>query len=207
MNFTRRQVMQMVVAGPLFASAAHAKDDNSLTSSRDDAVVKKWMNTWLDEARKPAGALEVGRFPERMYYLLKPISWTRDPGEPAELLPVNVPVGFLTDFASIPRVFWSLLPPDGTYTYAAVLHDFLYWDQTQAKASADKILLAAMQEFKVPAATANTIYEAVKIAGGSAWRENAKLKGQGESRVLKIYPDDPRTMWAEWKTDPAHFVR
>lgn len=36
-----------------------------------------------------------------------------------------VPQGFVTDLASVPRVFWSLLPPQGGYEAAAVLHDYL----------------------------------------------------------------------------------
>lgn len=38
---------------------------------------------------------------------------------------VDVPTGFLTDGASIPRVFWSILPPWGEYGQAAALHDYL----------------------------------------------------------------------------------
>lgn len=33
--------------------------------------------------------------------------------------------GFPTDLASVPRLFWALLPPSGVYEKAAVLHDFL----------------------------------------------------------------------------------
>ena len=39
---------------------------------------------------------------------------------------IRVPVGFVTDFASIPRVFWDWIPPTGAYGKAAVVHDYLY---------------------------------------------------------------------------------
>ena len=39
---------------------------------------------------------------------------------------VVVPAGFATDFASVPRAFWRLLPPFGEYMLAAVVHDYLY---------------------------------------------------------------------------------
>jgi hypothetical protein len=42
---------------------------------------------------------------------------------------ITVPAGFVTDFASTPRAIWAVLPPFGTYQLAAVVHDFLYWDQ------------------------------------------------------------------------------
>lgn len=37
----------------------------------------------------------------------------------------TVPRAFVTDLASVPRIFWRFFPPDGTYTQAAVLHDYL----------------------------------------------------------------------------------
>jgi hypothetical protein len=39
---------------------------------------------------------------------------------------IIVPVGFVTDFASVPRPFWSFLPPYGPWTRAAIVHDFLW---------------------------------------------------------------------------------
>jgi hypothetical protein len=38
---------------------------------------------------------------------------------------LTVPAGFQTDLASVPRLFWALLPPQGAYERAAVLHDWL----------------------------------------------------------------------------------
>ena len=37
---------------------------------------------------------------------------------------ITIPDGFNTDLASVPRLFWALLPPSGVYESAAVLHDF-----------------------------------------------------------------------------------
>lgn len=36
---------------------------------------------------------------------------------------VAVPVGYVTDFATIPQIFWSIIPPWGKYGKAAVIHD------------------------------------------------------------------------------------
>jgi len=38
---------------------------------------------------------------------------------------ITVPPGFETDGASVPRPLWWLLPTWGTYSRAAVIHDFL----------------------------------------------------------------------------------
>ncbi len=40
-------------------------------------------------------------------------------------LAITVPAGFITDGASVPRALWSLLPSWGSYSRAAVVHDFL----------------------------------------------------------------------------------
>lgn len=38
---------------------------------------------------------------------------------------VEVPAGFITDGASVPRLLWPLFPSWGRYSRAAVLHDYL----------------------------------------------------------------------------------
>ncbi len=60
--------------------------------------------------------------PERPYVLHRSFSYYTD------LLPIpviDVPAGYRTDFASIPRFFWRILPPAGRYGKAAVIHDWL----------------------------------------------------------------------------------
>ena len=37
-----------------------------------------------------------------------------------------IPAGFVTDFASVPRLLWPLIPSMGAYWYAALVHDWLY---------------------------------------------------------------------------------
>jgi hypothetical protein len=36
----------------------------------------------------------------------------------------HIPSDFPTDLASVPRIFWALLPPSGVYEKAAVVHDW-----------------------------------------------------------------------------------
>lgn len=38
---------------------------------------------------------------------------------------MRIAEGFPTDLATVPRIFWALLPPHGGYEKAAVLHDWL----------------------------------------------------------------------------------
>ena len=46
---------------------------------------------------------------------------------------INVPIGTYTDFASIPRPLWAIFPRWGKYGNAAVIHDWLYWDQSRSR--------------------------------------------------------------------------
>lgn len=95
-----------------------------------------------------------------------------------------VPRGFVTDLASVPRVFWAAFPPCGKYTPATVVHDYLYWYQPQIcdQKCADDLLLVAMEESKVDLVSRNAIYAGVRATGKSAWEENKKLRQQGVIR-------------------------
>ncbi|WFU40133.1 DUF1353 domain-containing protein [Bradyrhizobium sp. CB82] len=170
----------------------------------DPNVIRKWMDEWIRLDRKPVGPLHVGRFRDRMYFLLRPIRWEPNPNQ-SGYKAVTVPAGFTTDFASIPQVFWSLLPPDGEYTYPAIVHDYLYWSQAGSKEDADSIFQFGMEDFSVAAPTISAIYNAVRLFGKTAWDEDARLKAAGEKRVLCRYPDNPTTTWDEWKKTPGVF--
>ena len=85
---------------------------------------------------------------------------------------IGVPVGYVTDFASIPRACWSIIGgPTGKYGKAAVIHDYLY-DQggrlstkTYTKADADNIFKEAMEVLGVGNPRRWLMYQAVKRFG------------------------------------------
>jgi hypothetical protein len=97
---------------------------------------------------------------------------------------IVVPAGFVTDFASVPRAFWALVPPFGRYQMAAIVHDFLYWDQGCTREQADALLRAAMAESMVDPSKRDVIWDAVRAFGGAAWSGNAAAKAAGEPRVI-----------------------
>lgn len=103
---------------------------------------------------------------------------------------VDIPEGFITDFASVPRPFWGILPPDGEYTQAAVVHDFLYRNHVSFvqngqqievvatdKEKSDYVFLEAMTVLEVPEWKRNTMYWAVRTFGEGAWKSGYK-KGE-----------------------------
>lgn len=90
---------------------------------------------------------------------------------------IIVPAGFVTDFASIPRLLWNIVPPAEGYGKAAVIHDYLYrytpdgpnktwWSRRDA----DGVFLEAMGVLAVPAWKKWPIWLAVRVFGGRAFK-------------------------------------
>lgn len=80
---------------------------------------------------------------------------------------VLVKEGFVTDFATVPRLIWSIIPPLGRYTKAAVLHDYLYENPhlVKNKKEADKIFLQAMEILGVERWKRTIMYLSVRAFG------------------------------------------
>lgn len=104
-----------------------------------------------------------------LWVLLEDFSFTRDLGGT-----ITAPRGMTTDLASIPRLAWSILPPFGKYTGAAVIHDFLYRTQPCTREEANEILWEAMQAAGVDHDKLEVIYHAVDLFGQSAWDAHKK---------------------------------
>jgi hypothetical protein len=203
-NISRRDAIAGLGAASLCGALAAAYGQTSKDQPAPAGAIttaSQWMDKWISESRQPVGGLFLGRFRDPIYYLTKPIAWEPNKGQENHGK-VSVPVGFVTDLASIPRVFWSMLRPDGDYAYPAIVHDYLYWFQTRSREESDTILKLGMEDFSIDSATIKTIYHAVRIGGAASWSENARLRNAGEKRILKRFPDDPRTNWADWKKLP-----
>ena len=90
---------------------------------------------------------------------------------PGKINRISVPAGFKTDYASIPRFFWRVLPPVGKYDRAAVVHDWLYAKNGVTRKQADDILYEAMGVLGVPGWQRNVIYAGVRVGGWKPWNE------------------------------------
>ncbi|MEQ1715449.1 MAG: DUF1353 domain-containing protein [Hyphomicrobium sp.] len=137
------------------------------------------------------------------WYLTTPMRWQTPAPASREVV---VPQGFTTDFASVPSSFWSWMPPVGRYGLPAIVHDWLYWEQTGGRREADEIFHSALAELGVSSWRRFILYRSVRWFGGSYWDDNATAKARGEGRILKQYPDDARITWADWKKRPGVFV-
>ena len=87
---------------------------------------------------------------------------------------IEVPKGFLTDLASVPRLLWWWFPPYGSYTFAAVLHDWLYRTGIVSRAVADATFLEAMESLGTGGFTRRILYLAVRIFGWSSYRNKKR---------------------------------
>ena len=82
---------------------------------------------------------------------------------------LEVPAGTETDFASVPRFLWSLIPTYGRYTKAAVLHDYLCDEAAEGRFSrcdADGLFRRSMNDLGVGYFRRHMMWAAVRWAGG-----------------------------------------
>lgn len=98
-------------------------------------------------------------------------------------LTITIPKGFITDLASIPRLFTRLIPVNGRHRAPAVVHDYLYSTKghinyvprnggfgiTIPRKECDLIFLEAMKEAGVSAWKRNVMYAAVRAGGWASF--------------------------------------
>lgn len=156
------------------------------TSGPDEWVDRfdgKLVLVLLDNKRAPS--LKGGRSLWALHDAL-----TYRPGDGTESITVRP--GFPTDLASIPRWAWIILPPDGPWVKAAIIHDYLYatrgtgiWKKgpkgvTRAtpysRIEADRILREAMANRGVPFLRRGIIYLAVRLGGSRGWGQEDQIE-------------------------------
>ncbi len=95
---------------------------------------------------------------------------------------ITIPSGFVTDFASIPRILRIIIPKLGRWNKAAVLHDYIYQNPESglrfevgyvrwSRKGADVVFRDAMEDLGVIKWKRNLMYWAVRIGGWMAWRK------------------------------------
>lgn len=138
------------------------------------------------------------------YYTVRRLIWSSDIDP---LIKVDVPGKFVNDLASIPSIFWTILPKTADYTYPAIFHDYLYWFQPPEydREKADGVLRTVMQELNLPKIKIEAIFKAVRMFGGSSWDSNKTARANGERRILKNVPKSVSVTWDEWKQNPDNF--
>jgi hypothetical protein len=78
---------------------------------------------------------------------------------------VTVPIGFVSDGASVPRLLWFIFPPVGRYFQAAVVHDWLLANN-HPWMKANKLFLQALKEQGIPWCARYPMYGATVLWKG-----------------------------------------
>lgn len=83
---------------------------------------------------------------------------------------IIVPPGFTTDFASVPRLFWSIIPPVGKIAIPAIVHDYIYTVQPAGRKWADAVMFELMRKSGCNWLHCWTVWCVLRIFGRKAWR-------------------------------------
>ena len=86
---------------------------------------------------------------------------------------ITVRAGFVTDLASIPRCFWSIIAPFAI-AQEAVVHDWLYRTQHTSRDEADLILWEAMTIMRRKWLLKHIVYFFVRAFGEAAWLDDSR---------------------------------
>lgn len=81
---------------------------------------------------------------------------------------ILIPEGYASDFASIPRIFWTLIPPHGRTAEASVLHDYLYDTRTGSRLDADLLFYRCIEPV-VPKWQSLMMFLSVRLFGKKWW--------------------------------------
>lgn len=82
-----------------------------------------------------------------------------------------VPEGFVTDFASVPRLPLAFLLTGDSAHEAAVVHDYLYREQTVPRQMADSVFKEAANVSGEPGWKSWLMWAGVRLGGWVAWKD------------------------------------
>lgn len=87
---------------------------------------------------------------------------------------ITVPVGFITDFASIPRLPFMFMLMGDTAHEPAVIHDYLYYTGEVSRADADHVLHEAAGVAGLNSPETALLYLGVRVGGWMAWNDHKR---------------------------------
>lgn len=82
--------------------------------------------------------------------------------------------GFVTDGASVPKLFWNIIgsPFTGNYTRAGIIHDALYASKILPRKQCDSIFFKIIKECGGSWLERTLMWAGVRIFGGFAWKKH-----------------------------------
>jgi hypothetical protein len=108
---------------------------------------------------------------------------------------IVVPAGFVTNFASVPRVPVVYELTGNTSSMAATVHDYLYTTHAVSRDVADAVLREASAATKVPGWRRWIMWTGVRVFGGSHWGTAAVDDSPARDKAAHA-PDETQVIYA-----------
>lgn len=126
------------------------------------------------------GPIKVETHDGRTFKLLEPVGYVTFVRGVSRPVQVVLPIGMITDGASIPAACWSIpgFQPFGQHWKAAVLHDGGYqgaFGVDWTRREVDDVFLEAMENASVDQLHREAIYHAVRAGGQPAWDQQRRV--------------------------------
>lgn len=118
--------------------------------------------------------LQVVKHSPIRWELLAPLTYVSPDGHE-----ITVPAGYVTDFASVPRLPLAYLLTGNTAHRASVVHDWLYETGATDRREADRIFRLAMRDSGVAGWRRALMWSAVRAAGWVPWRRHRRRNKEG----------------------------
>lgn len=109
--------------------------------------------------------LRIAKVDDKRWQLEAPLVYFSD----SLLRAFHVPTGFITDFASVPRLPLAYLLAGGKANAAAVIHDWLYSTHKVDRKTADAVFREAIVAEGYSRFTAWLMWSGVRLGGWAAW--------------------------------------
>ena len=100
---------------------------------------------------------------------------------------ISVKSGWITDGASVPRVFQNIFSPYGEQSiFGAIIHDALYMAEALPRKECDLIFLEILKLKGVGWLKRSVMYSAVRLGGGFVWRKHKKEEVKKAKKFVKV---------------------
>jgi hypothetical protein len=143
-------------------------------------------------------------FYDKYWVLLEDLTFEFHKKKSTQKYQIKVPVGFVTDLASVPVGVNVVFDHYGRYSTAGIIHDYLYWVQPCGRKFADRMFRDVLKACGVSWRDRYSMWSGLKGAGLVAWEKKKKLRKKGESRFVpanyrdKISPDK---RWSDFRKE------
>lgn len=104
---------------------------------------------------------------------------------------IVVPQWYVTDFASVPQIFWNIIPPmDQRIAWIAPAHDRCYETHELSRSDADDLLYWGMIASKAGKRLAYAAWSAVRLCGASAYATGPDRRNERQQKATQLRPSD-----------------